>query len=784
MTYNQEKVKLVIERKILNACIKKAKEVVASKPLFEELGGLLLGYFDGINIYATDFIYDNDANTSAGSIHFSPDIFKNARTYIRKNKSSTLTTIVGTWHVHPPGYGTRYSDVDSSHLFQEKWLLKSDVIDAPTHKAHIIIDGAFGKEKPFSAYHMKILASFDTKEISAEKISKHKPELLEFLNSKFQDKTAVLLKDKENNDFNIIDFLPANMTEENIAGFWQHYPYKDVCLDFENIYLEHYYNKTGQENFFYLQTFGKSDAIDEIKFFEIQRQSESKAEQFEFVDVDFEFSGTDPQETEEENQNNEKAKKKNALSDLVSFGKNLNEISVIIQNQFNNDLIKQIKQKFANYPFLDNVIENIKTGKEKFKFNFFGYLQDEKSVFNDFGDLEGKKTNEVFWEVSEFPIAEFNLQNPSNPEQNQNNIQFGKSKQIADLALYLKKELDLQSVPQLYAYFTKDIADKMAERTTVEPDGKVYLPDDITIGATLNSLLDNRMPIYFETIEMNDERLFEQRTDRIRKVGYDVDKLNKKNILIGGAGLLGNEIAYNLAVIGAGNLTIIDYGTVDWYNIYRQPLFEITDVYQRKVDVVKEKLEKLRKINVNAIYKEVPCLASEPEPKEIKESILYFSELVKNSDIVVGAFDIFSARAVFQMLCLIHNKPFVTSALDANIGEVRLFEGNGNPCYCCGTSLEQTVDGGACTLSKIENQKIIGGITTKFIYDKLLEVPNLKNMFEFKDNMFTPLTAKYTNRVVNKKNKCVVCGKNGILKHKDNYIDFIYKWLFNRSEFM
>ena len=38
------------------------------------------------------------------------------------------------------------------------------------------------------------------------------------------------------------------------------------------------------------------------------------------------------------------------------------------------------------------------------------------------------------------------------------------------------------------------------------------------------------------------------------------------------------EIAQNLAVLGIGTIYLFDYGYVDWYNIYRQPLFSKEDL--------------------------------------------------------------------------------------------------------------------------------------------------------------------------------------------------------------
>ena len=84
-------------------------------------------------------------------------------------------------------------------------------------------------------------------------------------------------------------------------------------------------------------------------------------------------------------------------------------------------------------------------------------------------------------------------------------------------------------------------------------------------------------------------------------------------MFIGGIGLLGNEIAYNLATLGIGKLTILDKGEVDWYNIYRQMLFSSRNyVYHSKVKIAKKELENFGNIEIIDLNSEVPCLSSPP----------------------------------------------------------------------------------------------------------------------------------------------------------------------------
>ncbi|MBC8525888.1 MAG: ThiF family adenylyltransferase [Candidatus Cloacimonetes bacterium] len=368
------------------------------------------------------------------------------------------------------------------------------------------------------------------------------------------------------------------------------------------------------------------------------------------------------------------------------------------------------------------------------------------------------------------------IQNPDSEESLQ--IEFDENKLIKDLANYIKSHCNMNNEPILYTYFKKDKCEEIAHKTLVE-NSKVILPDDMTIKEVLDSLLDPEIPIYIQSIELNEKLIFQLRTDRFSRIGYNTGLLNKKSVLIGGVGLLGNEIAYNLAVLGVGNIIVVDYGFVDWYNIYRQPLFTIKDVYKKKVEVVKEKLSEMTNINVVSVYKEVPCFASEPKFSTIKKRLNFFDSIIKKSDIVIGCFDTFSARAVFQMLCIANNKPFISSALNASMGSVSLFNINGNPCYCCGSNPDSFNDKGACTLSPLESQKIIGGITTKFAIEILSNVKIKHNYFTYYSNN---IQMKYVT--TSGSPKCIVCGENGISKYSSSPIEFIYSWLFNRNDLL
>jgi molybdopterin/thiamine biosynthesis adenylyltransferase len=326
----------------------------------------------------------------------------------------------------------------------------------------------------------------------------------------------------------------------------------------------------------------------------------------------------------------------------------------------------------------------------------------------------------------------------------------------------------------------KKVFDKLLTNTLIlDNSGKFYLSDDMTLDL-VQELSGDLNTIYFENTELNPTVAHKLRTHRLLLSGYDVDKLASFKVLSGGVGLLGNEIITNLAVVGVSNFIVIDYGSVDWYNIHRQQLFNKTNIYQKKVLAAKQELENFGGISVEAVSTEVPCLASKPNKDYIFSLLEILDDKIQSADIVLGLFDIKSARSVLQILCNIHNKVFITSALDASIGTVKLHRPKQDACYCCGITL-QLSDGGACTLSKISTQKIIGGLASELIVDYLT-----KGDLPF--DTYNELRYNALNHTIVKKKsgvnqQCAVCGTENLKQmNKNEYFNFIYSWLFDRHE--
>jgi len=75
----------------------------------------------------------------------------------------------------------------------------------------------------------------------------------------------------------------------------------------------------------------------------------------------------------------------------------------------------------------------------------------------------------------------------------------------------------------------------------------------------------------------------ESRYDRHHLIDWwQQERLKSAKVLIAGAGALGNEVLKNLALVGVGNITIIDFDTVSITNLTRSVLFRESDVGLQK----------------------------------------------------------------------------------------------------------------------------------------------------------------------------------------------------------
>lgn len=153
------------------------------------------------------------------------------------------------------------------------------------------------------------------------------------------------------------------------------------------------------------------------------------------------------------------------------------------------------------------------------------------------------------------------------------------------------------------------------------------------------------------------------------------EKLKQAKVLIIGAGGLGCAASQYLAVAGVGEITIVDFDTVELSNLQRQVLHFDENIGQAKVLSAKQTLAKLNPlININAIN----ALLDDTE----------IDTLVSQHTLVLDCTDNVTVREQLNKSCFKHKIALVSAAAIRMEGTVTVFDYHANtPCYQCFSAL-------------------------------------------------------------------------------------------------
>jgi adenylyltransferase/sulfurtransferase len=162
-----------------------------------------------------------------------------------------------------------------------------------------------------------------------------------------------------------------------------------------------------------------------------------------------------------------------------------------------------------------------------------------------------------------------------------------------------------------------------------------------------------------------------ERFSRFRLIEWwDQKKLSRARVVVVGAGALGNELLKNLALLGIGNVLIIDDDTIEESNLPRSILFRTSDVGKSKARVAARALKR--------IYPGVTSHAI--EGNVITDVGL---GVFRWADVVMSAVDNRHARVWINGACFRLDKPWIDGGIDRIDGIVRFFTPPEGPCYEC-----------------------------------------------------------------------------------------------------
>lgn len=148
------------------------------------------------------------------------------------------------------------------------------------------------------------------------------------------------------------------------------------------------------------------------------------------------------------------------------------------------------------------------------------------------------------------------------------------------------------------------------------------------------------------------------------------EKLLNSGVLLVGTGGLGSPVAFYLAAAGVGRIGLIDADTVGLSNLQRQILHTVPDLGRPKVVSAAEKLKALN-----------PDLVLDLYQKLLDENTAI--DLVPDYDIVIDCTDNFAARYIINEACVKARKPFVYGGVLAWAGQMFTILPGRGPCFRC-----------------------------------------------------------------------------------------------------
>ncbi|MEL6671101.1 MAG: ThiF family adenylyltransferase [Bacteroidota bacterium] len=150
------------------------------------------------------------------------------------------------------------------------------------------------------------------------------------------------------------------------------------------------------------------------------------------------------------------------------------------------------------------------------------------------------------------------------------------------------------------------------------------------------------------------------------------EKVQKAQVMVVGAGALGNEVLKNLALMNVGHILIVDFDIIEYANLCRSVLFRESDleVERKKAEVAAERIREINpNVKVMTIHGDI--------------GVDVGLGIFRRMDAIIGCLDNRLARLFINQLAFKVNKPWIDGAIQNLIGWSTVYW-PGKSCYQCG----------------------------------------------------------------------------------------------------
>lgn len=310
--------------------------------------------------------------------------------------------------------------------------------------------------------------------------------------------------------------------------------------------------------------------------------------------------------------------------------------------------------------------------------------------------------------------------------------------------VYKKVKVILPSVTSFDVEYEsqEDLKKKVCERLEIEPEltNLIFVDRD----EDLETMEDDGEPKQDVIVDYLWSR-------QMISLGDKQKLLRKADALVVGAGALGNEIVKNLAFIGFGKITIVDFDTVEYSNVSRG-MFEFSDIGKNKAEVL------ARRLKGKSPYTDIKSISSRVEECEEEEL---------KSQVIVSALDNMAARTWLVAFCVKNRIPLVDGGIMEFSGRVQTYIPDG-PCLACSIPLDKygeimelanPCEGldyeAVASFSSVAS--IVAGVQANEAMKIVCGLPTLKGAL-----ILDLLNNKYSVLPLKKNTSCFVCGDKAI----------------------
>ncbi|WP_455367713.1 ThiF family adenylyltransferase [[Eubacterium] cellulosolvens] len=241
--------------------------------------------------------------------------------------------------------------------------------------------------------------------------------------------------------------------------------------------------------------------------------------------------------------------------------------------------------------------------------------------------------------------------------------------------------------------------------------------------------------------------------------------LRDSSVLIAGAGALGNETAKNLAMLGIGNITIVDFDYIEYSNLSRAVFFKESDIGQPKSRILAERLQQAFP------YIDVLAYVARVESLPIKAYL--------ESDLIISGLDNMISRIYLSTISSRYLIPLVDGGMVGYQCRIQSYQPPNSPCPLCTVPIKDYAElaglRNPCSAPLQENTipslstsiSLVSSIQAQEAVKILLQ--SIKEPKEI-ERIGKPLSGtliidlkynKFTHIQLKKNPECIVCGKRG-----------------------